>query len=160
MNTPNKPSLNLWPLSIGIFFACAICAAVAFVIFCQRNKVDLVTSDYYEQEMRYQDQLDRAHRAASLQAPAAIGYNESAKRITVSLPPAHLGANLKGWIQLYRPSAAGLDQKLPLNLDSSGSQAIDASQLTSGLWHVRVSWNANGADFYCDEKLVVGQKVI
>jgi hypothetical protein len=160
MSTQNKTSFNPWPVSIGIFFACAICAAVAFVIFCQRNKVDLVASDYYEQELRYQDQLDRAHRAASLQAPATIGYDDSVKRITVSLPPTHLGNKVKGWIQLYRPSAAGLDQKLPLELDSTGSQAIDASQLSAGLWHVRVSWNANGSDFYCDEKLVVGQKVI
>jgi hypothetical protein len=160
MNSPLKSSFNPWPVSIGVFFACAICAAVAFVIFCQRHKVDLVASDYYEQEVRYQDQLDRAHRAASLQAPATIGYDDSAKRITVSLPAEHRGNNLKGWIQLYRPSAAGLDQKLPLELDGTGSQAIDASQLSSGLWHVRVSWNANGADFYCDEKLVVGQRVI
>lgn len=160
MNTQNKHSFNPWPVSIGIFFGCAICAAVTFVIFCQRHQVDLVTSDYYEQEVRYQDQLDRAHRAASLQAPATIAYDNSTKRITISLPSGHLGMNVKGWIQLYRPSAAGLDQKLPLQLDATGIQAIDASQLTSGLWHVRISWNANGADYYCDEKLVVDPKII
>jgi hypothetical protein len=160
MSTQTKSPFNPWPVSIVTFFAVAICAAIAFVIFCQRHQVDLVAADYYEQEVRYQDQLDRAHRAASLQAPASIGYDDQTKRITVSLPLEHQGKDVKGWVQLYRPSAAGLDQKLPLNIDAAGAQVIDASTLTSGLWHIRVSWNARGADYYYDQKLVVGQKLI
>lgn len=155
---PSKSSFNPWPAGIIAFFSVAICAAVGFVIFCQRNKVDLVTADYYEQEVRYQDQLERAHRAASLQAPASIGYDEPARRITVSVPAEHLDPSLKGWIQLYRPSAAGLDQKIPLQVDPAGAQVIDASGLADGLWHVRVSWNARGADYYYDQRLIVGRK--
>lgn len=157
-NETKKSSFNPWPVSIIVFFALAICGVVTFVIYCSRNHVDLVAADYYEQEVRYQDQLDRANRATSLQAPAQIDYNTATRLITVSLPADHLQQSLKGWIQLYRPSAASLDQKLPLAVNAAGKQLIDGKILTDGLWHVRVSWNLNGADYYFDQKLVIGQK--
>lgn len=153
-----KSSFNPWPVSIIVFFALAICGAVTFVIYCSRNHVDLVAADYYEQEVRYQDQIDRANRATSLQAPAKVDYNTDTKVITVLMPADHLSPSLKGWIQLYRPSAAILDQKLALAVDAAGKQTIDGRILTDGLWHVRVSWNLNGADYYFDQKVVIGGK--
>ena len=158
MSQQLKTSLNPWPVGIVAFFAAAICGAVIFVIFCSRNRVDLVTADYYEQEVRYQDQLDRAQRASSLQAPAKINYDTASQLITVLLPAEHLSPELKGWIQLYRPSAASMDQKLALQVNASGAQMIDARSLSDGLWRVRVSWNLNGEDYYCDEKVVIGRK--
>ncbi|HEU5070508.1 MAG TPA: FixH family protein [Verrucomicrobiae bacterium] len=153
-------TFNPWPVSLIAFFSVAICSAVAFVIFCNRHKVDLVAADYYEQEVHYQDQLDRVHRAASLQAAATVRYDEAARRITVSLPASHRGAALKGWIQLYRPSSAKLDQTLPLQLDAQGTQAIDAAQLSTGLWHVRMSWKTGGADYYYDQKVIIGLRQV
>ena len=153
-----KSPLNLWPITIIAFFSVAICAAVSVVIFCTRQKVDLVAADYYDQEVRYQDQLDRINHASSLQAPAKVEYNTDTRRITVSLPPDHLNPSLKGWIQLYRPAASRLDQKLALEVDATGAQIIDAKSLNDGLWHVRVSWKQNGTDYYFDQKLVIGGK--
>ncbi len=157
---PNKTksTFNPWPVTIIVFFSVAICAAVSVVIFCMRQKVDLVAADYYDQEVRYQDQLDRINHASSLQAPAKVEYNTATRRITVSLPAEHLNQSLKGWIQLYRPAASGLDQKLALDVDATGAQIIDAKSLNDGLWHVRVSWKQNGTDYYFDQKLVIGEK--
>jgi len=159
-NEAKKSSFNPWPVSIIVFFVFAICGVVTFVTYCTRHHVDLVATDYYDQEVRYQDQLDRANRATSLQAPAKVDYNTATRLITVSLPADHLQPSLKGWIQLYRPSAAKLDQKLPLALDHAGRQVIDGKILTDGLWHVRISWNLNGADYYFDQKLLIGQRLV
>jgi len=159
-NETKKSSFNPWPVSIIVFYAFAICGVVTFVIYSTRHHVDLVAADYYEQEVRFQDQLDRANRATSLQAPAKVDYNAASRLITVSMPADHLQPSLKGWIQLYRPSAANLDQKLPLAVDVSGQQFIDGKILTDGLWHVRVSWNLNGADYYFDQKLFIGQRIV
>lgn len=157
-NETRKSSFNPWPVSIIAFFAVAICGVVTWIVFCTRHQVDLVTADYYEQEVRYQDQMDRIHRAASLQAPAKITYDTNANLITVLMPPDHLSPELKGWIQLYRPSAASMDQKLALEVDSAGAQTINAKQLSDGLWHVRVSWTLNGSDYFFDQKVVIGGK--
>jgi nitrogen fixation protein FixH len=156
----DKPPFNPWPVGIIVFFTMAICGAVTFVIYCSRHQADLVAADYYEQEIRYQDQIDRANRATSLQAPANVDYNSDTHLITVSLPAGHLQESLKGWIQLSRPSAASQDQKLPLAVDANGRQQIDGKILSDGLWHVRISWNLNGTDYYFDQKLVIGEKTL
>ena len=153
-----KKSFNPWPISIVAFFVVAICGVVGFAIFCIHHKEELVAADYYEQEVRYQDQLDRAHRASSLQAPAKINYSAESHLITVLMPAAHVSPALKGWVQLYRPSAASMDQKFALQVNDSGAQTIDAKSLTDGLWHVRISWNLNGEDYYFDQKVVIGGK--
>jgi hypothetical protein len=155
MTNNNPKSFNPWPLSIVAFFVVAICGVVGFAIFCFHNKEELVAADYYEQEVRYQDQLDRAHRASSLQAPARISYDTRSQLITVLMPAAHLDPALKGWIQLYRPSAASMDQKLALQVNHFGAQTIDTRSLSDGLWHVRISWNLNGKDYYFDQKVVI-----
>lgn len=160
MQNETKKILNPWPVSIIAFFALAICGAIAWVIFCSHHRVDLVAADYYEQEIRYQDQMDRTHRAASLQVPAKIDYDDVTRHITISLPTELARQELKGWVQLYRPSAASKDQKFPLQVDATGAQSINAQKLSDGLWHVRVSWNANGSDYFCEQKLVVGAKPI
>ena len=153
-----RKSFNPWPVAIIAFFALAICGAIGFVIFCTRQPVELVTTDYYEEELRFQDHLDQSHRAASLKAPAQIAFDQASRRLTITLPAEQLTESLKGWIRLYRPSSTALDQELPLQVDARGVQVIDAASFSQGLWHVRVSWTVNGADYFHDQKLVIGGK--
>ena len=47
-----------------------------------------------------------------------------------------------GSIELYRPSAAGMDRAVRLEPDANGVQRLDAAGLAPGLWQVRVSWTA------------------
>jgi nitrogen fixation protein FixH len=66
-----------------------------------------------------------------------------------------LAAETFGRIQLYRPSATGLDRVVKLQLDNKGSQTLDASSLLPGLWKVRVQWTAQNQDFFADKSIVV-----
>jgi nitrogen fixation protein FixH len=58
-------------------------------------------------------------------------------------------------VHLYRPSAAGLDRQLALELDAAGVQALDASGLEPGLWRVKVTWSVGGQQYYFDQKVVI-----
>lgn len=158
MHTKPKPSFNPWPASIIAFFAVAICGAASYAIFCARQNVELVAADYYEQEVHFQDRQDRSQRAAALPQPVTITFDATNGHIKISLSTGQPDAPTAGWIQLYRPAAAGQDQKLPLRLDDAGAQNINAKSLSAGLWHVRISWTANGTDYFCEQKVVVGRK--
>ena len=160
-NQPNAAILvgparwNPWPVSIVAFFALAIIAFGIFIAFCNTHRADLVAPDYYEQEVRYQAQMERVQNAQPI-AATAVSYNAAAKTILVSLPPSS-GNAVTGTIQLYRPSEAALDRKLTLSLNPDGNQTIDASKLKPGLWKVRVSWTAARQDYYVDQKIVIGE---
>ena len=146
---------RVWPIAITVFFVLFISFLVSFAVFASRQSVDLVQSDYYEQEIRYQEQFDRIARTQELGSEAAIVYDAAQACITVTLPRSP-GATPSGAIQLYRPSDAQLDQELRLALDQKGQQRVDTRPLRAGLWKVRVRWAVDGREFYLDQPVVVG----
>lgn len=156
MNTETKPTRNLWP--IGVIAACALFVAgtAGLIVVACLQKVDLVSKDYYEQELRFQGQIDRVERTRRTASQASVAYDEARKSITVSLPPEQAGRAVWGSVELYRPSAAGLDRAVKLEPDAKGVQRLDASGLAPGLWKVRVSWTVDHQDYYLDQRVVVG----
>ncbi len=145
-------------MSLIVFFVLAVAACVGFVAFCQMHPAELVTADYYEQEVRYQGQIDRLSRAKAFKGEAGINYDFRARQIRIALPAAHAsGQGIAGSIHLYRPSDAGLDQRLELKTDPQGRQALDARDLSAGLWKVQVLWTNAGQEFLLDEKVVVAR---
>ncbi len=146
---------NPWPLSIIAFFTLAVLACAGFIVFCSRHPADLVAADYYEQEIRYQSQMDRVRHAQQSAQPASVAYDPSARRITVSFPEDHSITNVAGTIHLYRPSDATLDRQLKLEPGPSGVQIIDATGLLPGLWKVRVSWTLDRQDYFLDQQVVI-----
>ena len=111
METKPQPGRrwNPWPVTIIAFFVVALIGCVGFVAFCSLHPSELVAGDYYEQELRFQTRMDSVQRAQQLAPQAAVTYDPRAQVISVSVP----GQDSKpaGTIQLYRPSAAGLDRQ-------------------------------------------------
>ena len=147
---------NLWPLGICLAFALFALGTACLVAMACSQKADLVSSDYYEQELKFQGQIERVKRTDSLGNEASVAYDRLKKAITISMPIDQTHHNLSGRIQLYRPSAAALDQELSLDLNQNGTQVLDASNLRPGLWKVRVSWTTEGKDYFIDKRIVVG----
>jgi nitrogen fixation protein FixH len=144
---------NPWPVSIVAFFAVAIVGCVVFVVFCNLHPTDLVAADYYEQELRYQGQIDRMNRANALVGQASVQYNPEQKRIDVLIPGAQGSSGTVGKVELYRPSSAGLDRMIALEVDKEGRQSIDTAKLAPGLWDVKVTWVTSGQDFFIKRRI-------
>jgi hypothetical protein len=159
MNTKasDRPGLNPWPVAITAFFAVAILGCGTFVAYCNRHPADLIAADYYEQEMRYQGQIERIQRAQQRAQLASITYDAASRHILIALPH-QTHANTVGTIQLYRPSALNLDRQLKLEPAANGTQTIDAGGLLPGLWKVRVSWTSGNQDYFIDRQVVIGGK--
>lgn len=157
MSTPNTSvsRFNLWPISIIAFFSVAILGCGTFIAFCSRHPADLISPNYYEEEVRYQGQIERLQHTQQRATRASVSYNAATKHITISLPPEHSSLRPAGHIQLYRPSAVNLDRQVNLETDPGGTQSIDAANLVPGLWKVRVSWTVADRDYFIDQKVVI-----
>jgi nitrogen fixation protein FixH len=155
--TPSHPragaAWNPWPYALIGYFAVFITAVVLFTAWSLHQKTDLVGTDYYDQEIRYQDQIDRLRRTAAVGPAVQIGYGSG--RIKINLPTEHLSKGVSGVVHFYRPSNAALDHEVPLAVDTFGHQTIGAAGLIPGLWRVRVGWKAGGEEFFRDETIVV-----
>jgi nitrogen fixation protein FixH len=151
---PKKRRWNPWPVCITIYFTLGFAGCAFFVAFCNRHPADLVAADYYEKEVRYQAQMENMRRAEF----ASVRFDRQQQVIQISLAGDTAFKGASGSVDLYRPSATGLDRRVKLEPDTQGMQAIDASSLAPGLWKVRVSWTADKQDFFIDRRIDVARK--
>ncbi len=147
-------SQNPWPVALVVFFILFASYIVGFVIFACRQKMDLVRADYYDQEIRFQQQIDRVQRSAPVLADAGIDYDRAGDLVTVSLPAVKQN-DISGTVSFYRPSDAGLDSNVPLGLDPAGRQSVSVRSLRAGLWKVRVQWKSAEQEYFFEKPIVI-----
>ncbi len=150
-----KVPFNPWPAAIVLTFVLFISGTIGLIVMAASQHADLVSKNYYEQELKYQDQVDRLEHTQQLSAPAKIAYDAGSHRIGITLPPEHASHSITGRIQLYRPSEANLDRQLKLHTDTQGRQWLDASDLRPGLWKLRLVWAVDDREFSTDQQVVI-----
>lgn len=117
------------------------------VISVRQDDIHMVTENYYEKELKYQDHIDREASAAKLDREVLIFDSES-RSMVLDLP---VGA--KGNLQLFRPSDERLDQNLTLDIKNEGKTTVPLEKLKSGYWKAQLTWTENGVDFYQEKKI-------
>jgi nitrogen fixation protein FixH len=152
---PGKGSFNPWPFGIVIAFAFFIAGAGVLVVLATSGRSDLVTADYYEQELRYQQRIDQIQRTRPLEGWIEIAYSPESREVVLRLPAAHAAEGAHGEVVMYRPSSKGLDRTVALAIDATGRQTIAAADLQPGFWRVRVLWQVASKDFYVERELIV-----
>lgn len=139
---------NPWPYAIILYFVVFIAAIAVWITFAIRHDQELVRKDYYEQDLKFQADLEGQARAATTQV--SVDYDSSKQRVTISLP----ATAAEGAIYFYRPSNAKLDRQIELALNN-GSQCVDVRRFESGLWRVRLIWTADGVEYRHNAALVL-----
>lgn len=147
---------NPWPYAIAGFFVLFLTGVAMVVIIASRQDDTLVSKDYYEQELKFQDQIQAAARAK--EAGAAIRLDAAAGKLLVSIPADQAKQKVAGTIHFYRASSSALDRELSLQPDENGLQAVDVSGFAAGSWTVLARWNAGGQAFFLEHKINLSAK--
>jgi hypothetical protein len=143
-----------WPLGIVVIFIVFILFKVGFIIFSRFHRVDLVSSDYYQQGINYQQQIERQKRTRSMSKNIRCEYNKSAELLKIVFPANKVLGNISGDIHLFRPSDAKQDKWFFLTLNASGEQIIDVRNLAKGLWRIKIKWIIQSNDYYFEDSIV------
>lgn len=147
--------INPWPWAIIATFVLFLSGTLTLVVVACSHHLDLVSPDYYEQEIRFQNHLNRVRNTSELKRAVAIRLDPATRRLLIALPTEQTGKVTTGQVHLYRPSSAGLDQKIALNTNPSGEQSLDASHLLPGHWKVRVTWTCDGRDYFTEQSIML-----
>ncbi len=139
-----------------IFLAFVLFAAyiITLVVVCVKQDFYLVSPDYYNQEIAYQDQIERQQNLAELEARPELQFSRSDLLLTLDVPKEQRFDGLSGTIHLFRPSDAGKDVKLEIKLPQDQGKSISLNDLQKGLWRVKFNWSWDGKEFY-QEKIIV-----
>lgn len=128
----------------GIFAALALFVAMMawFMVRAIGNAEELVTEDYYKEELRYQDRIDELARASEVGAPLRIEVAQGT--VTFVFPPAVKGRGVTGSAHFLKPNDSRADRTEPFTLDSLGRCVFDTRDWMKGAYQVDVTWNMNG----------------
>jgi hypothetical protein len=138
-----------WGHKIAVLYISFVVLILTMVFLANKEKVDLVTSDYYEQELRFQDKINAGNNAKNLTTP--INFETKNRILHLIYPKEMLGKTISGDITLYRPSDAALDYKTTININADGGQTISSLTFKRGLYKMQFSWRMDNLDYYIEE---------
>ncbi len=122
----------------------ALGSFIAFILFMilifpegQQN-ADLVTDDYYTEELHYQQVIDAKNNADLLSEKPV--YSQSSAGIQLTFPESIKPENSKVNFELFRTNNSNLDVKKELTLDSKNSILIPSKVLAPGSYTLKIKW--------------------
>lgn len=139
-----------WGTKIFITFIIFMGIIITMVVISMRQDVSLVATDYYKQELAYQDQIDKQKNAIAASNDISFDYRSKDKQLVLSSNKA-----ASGEIHFYRPSDASQDMKIEFDVDSGDVKAVSTAGMKKGLWKVKLTWNQGDKLHYIEKTVVI-----
>lgn len=131
--------------------------AVSFVLFaifigvlvtvCVRQDINLVSTDYYKQELDYQNQIDRNRNAQDLMVKPLIKIENNAVQVSFK----DFNHVESGELKLFRPSNPDYDVTFELKTTADTLQAFDLQTRQRGMYKAQLKWSMNNKEYYLEE---------
>lgn len=134
---------HLW-IAIGLFMA----NTVVLVATSASKEVVMETERYYEEELHYQEVIDKRKNYAQLNEKVQVGLNGSGD-VLVKFPD---GMNVRsGHAHFLNPVSAERD----LTLSVTGDLQVPSEKLKSGTYTLKLDWTAGGTDYYMEKEFFI-----
>jgi len=132
----------------GIFVA-----GILFLVFkSSSQKMDLVTTDYYAKELKYQEKIDEAKRTNAL--TEAVKWEIKKDHIALYFPKDFAGKKITGKAELYCPSDEDKDIARDFSVQDE-AVILNISTLNKGLNELHISWQVEGVNYYFEKKIFI-----
>lgn len=128
----------------GTGIVISIVLFMAFILFFVYKSLtpeythELVSEDYYKDELHYQEEIDKLNNAGNLDTKIIL--ENSGEGITVTFPDSIDYQKVEGNISFQRYSNSVLDFSQDIELESN-ELIIPDSVLVSGKWIIKIDWN-------------------
>ena len=126
-------------------------AGIGFLVYkATSQKFDLVTNDYYDQELKYQGIIDQSANTARLSTPLKISQTAAELKIEF---PGEMKAKKKAIdFYLYYSADAKRDFRKTVNIsENEFRQPLPAAM--KGMYELKLSWEVDSVKYYFEKKL-------
>jgi hypothetical protein len=140
----------------GNWIAFAYTAFVVLIIFMVYltfgEKWDLVSEDYYEQEIKYQEKIDQKSRALEAEVKPQISI--AGQNLVLSIPLSFESENntIEGKANFFRPSDADKDFEFTIR---SIKESIPLEKFSKGKYLAKIEWTYKGEKYYNEQTLII-----
>lgn len=134
---------------------------IAFIIFAggigtmvgisMSKNIDLVSENYYEKELKYQERIDMINRTNSLTEKPVI--ENASGTIKIKFPD--FKDNITGKINFYRAMDKKKDFSVDISKDENGVQVIPTERMDKGNWKAEIIWKKNGKEYFTQSEIFI-----
>jgi len=135
-----------WGWGIAIFYSMFVAFMLFMVWNASKEKVEMVSKDYYKDELAFQGQIDKENRTQAL--TESLKWQVTGKGVTLKFPSSMLDKNIKADVLFYCPSNSDKDFSASVMPGADGSCKVQSEKFEKGTYNMQVNWTAGGASYY------------
>ena len=142
-----------WGFGIVLAFIGFIGFILYFVIIAstdQKAEHNLVTDEYYQEELKYQEEINALENAKNLNV--RFNFEQTTEGLRIIIPETVRQQKSEGTVSLYRPSNKQLDFDLAISLSNS-HLLIPDNRLLGGRWDIKIRWKHLDKDYLVKESI-------
>ena len=142
-----------WGFGIVLAFIGFIGFILYFVIIAntdQKAEHNLVTDEYYQEELKYQEEINALENAKNLNV--RFNFEQTTEGLRITIPETVRQQKTEGTVSLYRPSNKQLDFDLAISLSNS-HLLIPDNRLLGGRWDIKIRWKHLDRDYLVKESI-------
>ena len=128
-----------------------IAAMLSLVWLASRQNNQLITNKYYENELAFQEVRKKQEHTAKLNTQLKWTLKDNLLLLDF---PEEAGSSFSGSLYFYKPSEESDDRMQSFKTDND-SLVIDISELASGMFTLKVDWQAGGVSYYNEGTLIL-----
>lgn len=139
-----------WGWKITILYAGFVVLILTLVYKSSHQHFDLVSKDYYKDEIAYQNVLDAGKNQSGLSSPVSIHADD--KVIVFEFPAEFNAMSFTGNIMFYSVTNAALDKKFDIQVEKN-TVSIQRSKLENTSYKVKINWQVDKKAYYQESEI-------
>ncbi|MFM2156764.1 MAG: hypothetical protein RL516_1513 [Bacteroidota bacterium] len=140
-----------WGYRILFVYLLFVIGMLTLVYKCTKQNTELVAENYYDEEMKYQNQFVNMQNAAS----ALVVCNPvNSNAIDLMFPADFTNRVITGQITFYRPDNKQKDFTMQIK-NENGKMRVVTDKLSSGYWRFTIAWSCDGKEYLQEEKIML-----
>lgn len=126
---------------------------ILLVIKSVNSNYDMVSKEYYKDELVYQKIIDATNR--TLELKDSIRYHQNKNQMIITIPEEISQENVMADLQFYCAYDAKKDQVFNLHFQNGMSNPIHLKDVSPGFYTLKLKLNANGKEYYHEKDLTI-----
>lgn len=149
----SKKARSIWPWAIVITLVIFATFMVGVSVYISSDKFQLVSEDYYDETLKYEETIEQKKALEKLNAPPSVQYSFSDKVLSVSFPEEYRKDVKQSELKFYRPDDPAKDFSQTIDVDESGSFSLSTQELKFGNWKMTLKWKLGEQSYFIEQDL-------
>ncbi len=139
-----------WGYKIVFIYTVFVLGILTMVFLSAKENRDLVSENYYADEIAYQQVIDQSSKTAALSAPVELVA--SGKQLIIQLPKEFYGLQANGEWTLYYAADKSRDIAGKINTEN-GKYAIAVPGNATGQYLFKMLWKVDSKEYYFEKNI-------